>query len=177
MLGIVGRTVILTAFAIAVMPLALASGHGYVEEAQARLTTLEEKYAGLAEATPADKYTYRPGEGVRSTSEVFLHVAGANYFVARAFGTPPPEGLDLSGLQTSTTDKQEVMSTIKKSFDHLRGAIGKVGAGDAEKAMKLFGGDTTTRGALWRALGHLSEHLGQSIAYARVNGVTPPWSQ
>ncbi len=177
MLAIVRRTTVLCAFAVTVVPLALGSDHAFVEEAQARLTALEEKFAGLAEATPAEKYTYRPGEGVRSTSEVFLHIAGANYFVARAFGTAPPEGLDLRGLQTSTTDKQEIISTMKKSFDHLRDAIGSVGAGDAEKAMRLFGSDTTTRGALWGAMNHLSEHLGQSIAYARVNGATPPWSE
>ena len=177
MLGIVRRTAVLCAFAIAVVPLGLAAGQGFVDEAQARLKTLEERLTGLVEATPADKFTYRPGEGVRSTSEVFLHVAGANYFVARSFGAAPPEGLNLRGLQTSTTDKQEIMDAMKKSFAHLRAAIGKVGADDAEKAMKLFGSDTTTRGALWRAMGHLSEHLGQSIAYARVNGVTPPWSE
>lgn len=177
MLAIVRRAAVLCAAAITVMPSALASGHGFVEEAQARLTTLEEKFAGLAEATPAEKLTYRPGEGVRSASEVFLHVAGANYFVARAFGKAPPERLNLRGLQTSTTDKGEIQAIMKKSFDHLRGAIGSVGAGDADKAMKLFGSDTTTRGALGMAMGHLSEHLGQAIAYARVNGVTPPWSE
>ena len=177
MRSIVRRTAVLCAFAIIVMPAELASGQGFVEEAEARLSSLEEKFAGLAEATPAGKYTYRPGEGVRSTSEVFLHIAGANYFVARSFGTAPPEGLNLRGLQTSTTDKMEIMAILKKSFDHLRGAIGSVGAGDADKAMKLFGSDTTTRGALSMAMGHLSEHLGQSIAYARVNGVTPPWSE
>ncbi len=177
MLGIVQRTAVLCAFAIALTPLAVADSHGFLEEAQARLKGLEEKYTGLAEAVPADKYTYRPGEGVRSVSEVYLHVAGANYFVARAFGTMPPEGLDLRGLQTSTTDKKEIQERIKMSFDHLSGAIGKVAAGDAEKAMQMFGSDTTTRGALWIAMGHLSEHLGQSIAYARVSGVTPPWSE
>ena len=177
MRAIFRRIALLCAIAITVMPVALASGHGFVDEAQARLTSLEEKFAGLAEATPAEKYTYRPGDGVRSTSEVFLHVAGANYFVARSFGTAPPEGLDVRGLQTSTTDKMEIKAILKKSFDHLRGAIGSVGAGDAEKAMKLFGSDTTARGALWMAMGHLSEHLGQAIAYARVNGVTPPWSE
>ena len=173
----VRRMAVLYALAVAVAPLALADSDGFLEEAKARLNSLEGKFTGLAEATPADKFTYRPGEGVRSTSEVFLHVAGANYFVARAFGTAPPEGLDLRGLQTSTTDKKEIQDRLKMSFDHLAGAIGKVGAGDAEKAMKLFGSDTTTRGALWGAIGHLSEHLGQSIAYARASGVVPPWSE
>lgn len=177
MLGIVRRTAVLCAFAIAVVPVGLAASNAFVDEVQARLSTLEERLTGLAETTPADKFTYRPGEGVRSTSEVFLHTASANYVVARSFGAAPPEGLDLRGLHMSTTDKQEIVDVMKKSFVHLRAAIGKVGAGDAEKAMKLFGADTTTRGALWGAMGHLSEHLGQLIAYARASGVTPPWSE
>lgn len=174
---IIRRTAVLCALAVVAAPFALADNHAFLEEAQGRLKTLEEKFTGLAEATPADKFTYRPGEGVRSTSELFLHVAGANYFVSRAFGAAPPEGLNLRGLQTSTTDKGEVQKHLKASFAHLAGAIGKVGAGDAEKAMKMFGSDTTTRGALWIAMGHLSEHLGQGIAYARASGVVPPWSE
>lgn len=177
MLGFIRRTAVLLAFAVSAAPFALADNHAFLEEAQRRLKGLEEKFVGLAEATPADKYTYRPGEGVSSTSEVFLHVAGANYFVSRAFGAAPPEGLNLRGLQRSTTDKSEIRAHLKASFAHLADAISKVGAGDADKAMKIFGNDTTTRGALWFAMGHLSEHLGQSIAYARVNGVAPPWSE
>ena len=175
--GILRAVAIACTVALVAVPAALAAGNGYVEEAQARLSSLEEKFVGLAAAMPAEKFTYRPGEGVRSMSETLLHVAGANYFVARAFGTAPPEGLDLRGLQASTTDKDEIASQLKMSFDHLRGAIANVGAGDADKAMKLFGSDTTTRGGLWMAMGHLSEHLGQAIAYARINGVVPPWSE
>ena len=177
MRGIFARVAVLCAFALAVTPLAVADNHGFLMEAQGRLKQLEEKFTGLASALPAGKYTYRPGEGVRSSSEVLLHVAGANYFVARSFGTAPPEGLNLRGLQTSTTDKMEIESRVKMSFEHLAGAIGKVGSGDADKAMKLFGQDTSTRGALGMVMNHLSEHLGQLIAYARVSGVTPPWSE
>lgn len=177
MIRIVRQMAVLCVVALAVTTLAQADSHAFLEEAQARLKTLEERITGLAEATPADKFTYRPTEGVRSTSEVFLHVAQANYGVSRAFGKQPPEGLNLRGLQTSTTDKAEIVSRLKASFEHLSGAVGGVGTGDAEKAMRMFGRDTTTRGALWIVLGHMSEHLGQSIAYARVNGVTPPWSE
>lgn len=177
MLDITRRIAILSIVALAVTPLAMADSHAFLDEAKGRLGQLQEKFAGLAEATPADKFTYRPGEGVSSTSEVLLHVAGANYFVAQAFGAAPPAGLDLGGLQTSTTDKEEIQDHLKQSFEHLAGAIGSVGAGNAEKAMKMFGQDTTARGAIWMAMGHLSEHLGQSIAYARVNGVVPPWSE
>lgn len=163
--------------AILVAPVALMAGEGFVGEAEGRLGQLEEKFTGLCDAMAGDNLTYRPGEGVRSMSEVLLHVASANYFVARAFGTNPPEGLDVRGLEKSTTDAGEIKSALEKSFAHLGGAIGKLSAGDADGAMKMFGQDTTKRGAVSMALNHLSEHLGQSIAYTRVNGVTPPWNQ
>ncbi len=170
------RTAALCLIAVVAVPVAAAED-AYLAEAKARLATLSEKFAGLAEAMPSDKFTYRPMEGVRSTSELFLHVATANYFVARGFGMQPPEGLNLRGLQASTTDRDEIVSRVKMSFEHLAGAVAKVEAGSADSAMKMFGQDTTTRGALGIATNHLSEHLGQSIAYARANGVVPPWSE
>lgn len=163
--------------AILVAPVALMAGEGFVGEAEGRLGELEEKFTGLCDAMAGDNLTYRPGEGVRSMSEVLLHVASANYFVARMFGTNPPEGLDVRGLEKSTTDAGEIKSALEKSFDHLGGAIGKLSADEADSAMKMFGQDTTKRGAVSMALNHLSEHLGQSIAYTRANGVTPPWNE
>lgn len=170
------RTAALCWIAVLAVPFAQAED-AYLAEAKARLATLSDKFAGLAEATPADKLSYRPMEGVRSTSELFLHVAGGNYFVARAFGMQPPEGLNLRGLETSTADRDEIVSRLKMSFEHLAGAVAKVEPGSADSDMRMFGQDTTTRGALSMATNHLSEHLGQSIAYARASGVVPPWSQ
>jgi len=169
--------IVFCGLAILVAPAALMAGDGFVGEAEGRLGQLEEKFTGLCDAMAGDNQTYRPGEGVRSMSEVLLHVASANYFVARAFGANPPEGLDVRGLEKSTTDAGEIKSALMKSFDHLGGAISKLSVDEADSAMKLFGQDTTKRGAVSMALNHLSEHLGQAIAYTRANGVTPPWSE
>ena len=142
-----------------------------------RLGAIEKKMVGLAETTPAEKYTWRPGEGVRSTSEVFLHVAALSFGAPSMFGTPPPEGFSFRGYDKSTTDKSEVVARLKASFAHSRKAIEAVSAADADKMVKRRRGETTMRNAMWSMLAHLSEHLGQSIAYARANGVAPPWSQ
>jgi len=163
--------------AILVAPVALVAAEGFVGEAEGRLAELEEKFTGLCDVMVGDKQTYRPGEDVRSMSEVLLHVASANYFVARAFGTNPHEGLDVGGLRDSTTNAGEIKSALEKSFANLQGAVGKLSASEADSAMKMFGQDTTKRGGMLMALNHLSEHLGQMIAYTRVNGVTPPWSE
>lgn len=159
-----------------VSTLPLAAAGAYREEALGDLKGLEKKFTELAAAMDAGKFTYRPGDGVRSVSELYLHVAAANFGLSRVFGTPPPEGFDFRGMEKSTTDQAAIGKQLTKSFAHLRGALEKLADGDEEKATKMFGRDTTLRGALGMLRGHLHEHLGQAIAYARVNGTTPPWS-
>jgi uncharacterized damage-inducible protein DinB len=134
------------------------------------------KLLRLAEAIPADKYTWRPGEGVRSVSEVFLHVSAGNFNIPRRLGTNPPEGLDIRGLERSTTDKAKVIETMKQATENVRAAFAKVD--DLEKTTQWFGGrQATMREIMFFIASHNHEHLGQSIAYARVNGVVPPWTE
>ena len=173
------RVAILVAVAsLAALLAAPLTAADYREEALNRIAALEKKFVGVSEAIPADKYTWRPAEGVRSVSELFLHVAGANFGLpARILGMPAPAGFQGQGYDKSTTDKAQIVKAVKDSFAHFRGSIEKLAAADAEKMVKVFGGEASTRGAVLIMLEHLSEHLGQSIAYARVNGVTPPWSE
>ena len=124
---------------------ALASASAFAgdfkSEALNRIKTLESKYTGLAEAMPEDAYTWRPMEGVRSVSELFLHISGANYGLTRFIGTPPPDGMDLRGLQASTTKKSEITPKVAASFEHLRKAVEAIDTADAEKPIKMFGGE------------------------------------
>jgi uncharacterized damage-inducible protein DinB len=137
----------------------------------------EKKLLALAEATPADKFAWRPAQGVRTTGEVFLHVAGGNYFLPTFWGVKPPEGLDLRGIEKDAADKTKVIAAMKKSFDHARQAILSAPEAEMERNVKLFGRDATMREAFLMIPIHAHEHLGQSIAYARMSGITPPWSQ
>jgi uncharacterized damage-inducible protein DinB len=149
---------------------------GYKSEVMAEVMIQEDKFVRLAEAIPADKYSWRPGADVRSVAEVFLHVSGANYALYKNVGTPPPAGIDLKNLEKSTTDKAKIIATLKESFAHAKKAIAAVPDADLEKSIDWFGGKTTERGFLLFAVRHAAEHLGQSIAYARVNGIVPPWT-
>jgi len=137
----------------------------------------EAKILSLAESIPAAKYTWRPGPGVRSVSELLLHVAAANFNLPKLIGTPPPEGFVAKGYDKSITDKAQVIEAVRKSFAHLRAATVKLSDADGDKALKLFGDDNTYRGVHFFMLKHLAEHLGQLIAYARMNGVVPAWSE
>ena len=76
---------------------------GYRSEVLAEVMIQEDKFTRLAEAIPADKFNWRPSPDVRSFAEVFLHVSAANFNLYKLVGTPPPSGLDLKGLEKSTT--------------------------------------------------------------------------
>src|SRR6266849_6296918 len=106
---------------------------GYRSEILAEVMIQEDKFSSLAEAIPADKFNWRPSPDVRSFAEVFLHVSAANYNLYKLVGTPPPAGLDLKGLEKSTTDKAKVIATLKDSFAHAKTAIKAMSDADLEK--------------------------------------------
>lgn len=148
---------------------------GFRAEFLAGLTEVEDKLLDLAETIPAEKYNWRPVEGVRSVSEVFMHVAGGNYFLATFVGVKPPASMpkDIEKI----TDKAKVIAELQRSFDHVRNAARATRDADLERRVRMFGNDSTYRGVYITVLNHLHEHLGQSIAYARMNGIVPPWNR
>jgi uncharacterized damage-inducible protein DinB len=157
-------------------PTANAPISGYRAEFLEDVAYYEQRYTRLAEAMPAEKYSWRPGEGVRSVGEVYTHIISANYGVARALGTPPPAGFDPKAIPALSGDKAKVLPLLKDSFAHFRQAILALSDADADKPQKMFNRETTLRGSLMMIDRHWGEHLGQSIAYARVNGIVPPWT-
>ena len=148
---------------------------GFRGEFLAQLGDAEKKIVDLAQAVPAEKYSWRPAEGVRSVSEVYTHIAGANYFLMSLIGIKPPAGISRD-MEKTATDKAKVMEMLKQSFDHVRNAAMKTADADLDKPATFFGQETTVRGIFFNAALHMHEHLGQSIAYARSNGVVPPWT-
>jgi uncharacterized damage-inducible protein DinB len=137
----------------------------------------EQRFERLADAIPAEKYSWRPVEGVRNIGEVYMHVVTANYGFAKMLGTPYPTGLDPKALVASSNDKAKVIQALKDSFAHFRSAILTIKDSELDKEIKTPRGQTTIRGAFFLITGHYGEHLGQSIAYARSIGVVPPWTE
>jgi len=135
-----------------------------------------DEFTRLAEAIPAEKYTWRPSPGVRSVAEVLLHASAANYNMYKLVGAKIPEGIDTKTMEQSTTDKARVIATLKESYAHARQAITDMPDADLEKSMDWSGGKITERGVLLFIVPHIAEHLGQLIAYARFLGVVPPWT-
>ena len=145
------------------------------------LDDVQKKILSLEEAIPQDKFKWRPAPGVRSISEAFLHIAYANYGLTKgATGKVPPADIGWDGDRAKwdgkTTDKAQIKQTLEKSFDHVRATMKDVQDADLDKKVSLFGHEMTERAVFMLVLGHLNEHMGQEVAYARANGVVPPWS-
>lgn len=152
-------------------------GTGFVAEYLAELTVSEDHLLRLAEAIPANKYTWRPAPRVRSISEVLLHVAGSNFNLPRVLGLAPREGMVDRDYDKSTTNKVKIVAALRESFRFLRNAIGQLTNADGDKKLSWFDGENTYRGVLYFMARHTGEHTGQLIAYARVNRIVPPWSE
>jgi len=148
---------------------------GFRAEALMDLAQLEKKFEDLASAVPAEKYSWRPGDGVRSAGEVFAHITGANYMFMGFLGAKPAMKMD-PGMEKTATSKDDVVKNLAPSFEFVRTTISGLSDNDLEKTTKMFGYTVSYRMVIMTELGHLHEHLGQSIAYARTNQVVPPWT-
>jgi uncharacterized damage-inducible protein DinB len=130
----------------------------------------------LAEATPEEKFTWRPAPGVRSTSEVYMHIAFANLYLLSVTGPKMPVDMK-QGMDKTVTSKTEVISWLKRSLDGVKQAHASVTPQDLQRKVHIADRDATVDGMYLRIIVHANEHMGQLIAYARMTGVTPPWSK
>ncbi len=130
----------------------------------------------LAEAFSEDQYDWRPAEGVNSVREALLHVAGANYYLALKMGFPPPEDVDMMDI-SKITGKNNVIAALKKSNEFVLSKILMVQKDDLNTEVDFGFAKMNKMGGLLAMMEHNGEHKGQLIAYARSNGVVPPWSK
>jgi uncharacterized damage-inducible protein DinB len=177
-------TVVSLALALSTSALAADAGStppstGFRPDVIGVLTYVEGQTISLEQAMPQKKFTWRPAKGVRSVSEVYLHLAGSIYFLLGKTGRPMPADVQarMHSWESQTTNKDEIKTILTTAFAYARTAIGEMSDADLDKAVDFFGMPTTGRGVVLIILSHCSEHLGQSIAYARTNGVAPPWSK
>ena len=145
---------------------------------------VEQKMIGLAKAVPADKYAWRPGAGIRSVSDLVMHVAADNYLFPAILGTPadPATGITAEYKTAQAFEKRQVsrdsaIVELERSFAFLKKSLAATPEAKLPEKISMFGQQFTTQQAWLLATVHLHEHLGQFIAYARSNGVKPPWSQ
>ena len=133
------------------------------------------KVVSLAEAVPAEKYSWSPSSEVRNVAAAYVHVAQSNHQILQALGVEPPAGV--GEMEANLTDKDEVVEALEESFAAVKEAVMGLSAADLDEQVSFFGREWSKRQVVMLISGHCHEHLGQSIAYARSVGVVPPWSQ
>ncbi len=150
----------------------------------------------LSQATPADKYSWRPAPGVRSVSEVYVHIASGNFLLLSLTGVKLPAEYfpnvatddrgkpdthavfkRMSELEKTVAEKGAVTRMLNSSLDEVRDRFSQSTPAELDRPADFFGEQTTVRRIYLRIFAHVNEHYGQSVAYARVNGILPPWSQ
>ncbi len=129
----------------------------------------------LAEAFSEEQYDWRPMDGVNSVREALLHIAGGNYFLASKMGFAPPEDVDMMKLG-EITGKENVIAALRKSNEFVLEKIPMVENDTFGEEVDFGFARMNKLGGLLVIMEHNGEHKGQLIAYARSNGVTPPWS-
>ena len=137
---------------------------------------VSEQLIALAEATPPERFAWRPATGVRSTSEVYIHIVRANFLMLDAIGSKMPADLK-DGMETTLTSKDDVIRWLKRSLQAVKAARAAETAADLQRKTKFFNTDTTVDHIFLRIIVHNNEHMGQLVAYARMTGVVPPWSR
>lgn len=140
------------------------------------LERVQKKFVDLANALPADKMTWRPSTDSRSFAELFLHVAGERYAILKLMGAAAPEGFDARAFEKSTTDKAKIVDELNKSWEFSKKTIDGMTNADFAKLIPKLGPQANAGDVVYILVADAHEHLGQSIAYARVNGIVPPWT-
>jgi hypothetical protein len=179
------RLTMLVAVALT-LPVSLAAQtrEGVMGELLRDIGQVEKKVVGLARALPASAFDWRPGKGVRSTGEVFMHIAADNYFLPAVMDIAAPAETGITkeydtaaAFEKRTLGRDGIIAEVEKSFAFLKASMSAMGDDKLNEPRTVFGSKNTNRGMWIMTATHLHEHLGQLIAYARSNNVTPPWSK
>lgn len=172
----------LRAGAMGLLALALSASPGIAQAATFTndYETLQSKFTSLADAMGADDYAWRPMEGVRSVSEVYMLIAAEAYYLPSFWDAPPPEGIEIGfemfDTMAAVTDKPSVMRHLRAAFEYSASKVAALTDADMERRVQFFGRERSLGEAMYSLLADMHEHLGQAIAYARTNHVVPPWS-
>lgn len=140
------------------------------------LAAVQKKFVDLANALPADKYNWRPSADSRSFAEVFLHVAGERYQILKLGGATPPASFQGKDFDKSTTDKAQIIAQLNQSWDFTQKTINGMTNADFAKMIPKLGPQANAGDVIYILVADAHEHLGQSVAYARENGIVPPWT-
>lgn len=126
---------------------------------------------------PADKYSFRANDSVRSFARQMLHLASANaFFMSQVSNEPIPAGFSF-GLEqrASAQTKDSVVHFVTTSYDYAINAVKNSDISKWGEEKKLFNRFTVTKYAIMnKAFEHQTHHRGQTTIYIRLAGIKPP---
>ncbi len=140
------------------------------------LQAVQKKCVDLAEVIPSDKLTWRPSPDARSFAEVFLHVSGERYGILSMMGATPPAGFTAKDFEKSTTQKDRIVEELNQSWSFTDKTINGMSNADFAKLLPKLGPQANEGDVIYILVADAHEHLGQLVAYARQNGIVPPWT-
>ncbi len=150
---------------------------GYWQGYKGEWGRVSRQLVALSEAIPEDKFNWRPAEGILSIKDVITHTALTNYYLLKAIGQPFPTELKTAVQDNTIATKNAVIHWLKRSLEAVQSARATTTEAELGRAVQLLKRDSTVDAVYLRIIIHAYEHMGQLIAYARINGVTPPWSE
>lgn len=178
------KTTIITLAALCLLLLdagaasAQSGADDYRNDFLGQFTYSTDRIYALAEAMPEENYSWSPDGVAMHVSKVYLHIARYNFLLPQmVLGVEIPDDIDTGDSMEEITDKEEVLRLLERSIDHVKETIPTVSTEKLEGTVTIYGQTVTGVGGLFQLETHMSEHIGQSIAYARMLGITPPWSQ
>ena len=159
--------------------LAQSSPPNFLVEFEGQFNASAEKFVALAMAMAEESYAWSPMEGVRSVARVYMHIARYNYYYPDiALGVRSPMGsAEYDSWEEGVADKEKAVAILAESMEHVRRVVASMSSKDLEEKTRLYGREVGQWAVLLQLVTHMNEHLGQSIAYARMNHVAPPWSR
>ncbi len=171
------KRLLLVLFCLSVSAFAQTVPEGLGQGYDGELKHVTSQLIALAEATPAEKFAWRPSPGVRSTSEVYMHIAIANFYFLDVIGKQKMPSEITRNFEKSVTTKADVISWLKRALEAARTARSTETPATLARKVEFLKQDTTADAVYLRLIIHCNEHMGQLIAYARMTGVVPPWSK
>lgn len=169
--------IVAASFGAALPAFAQSRPTDYRDEFARHFEQSSRKVLSLSKAMPASTYEWAPDEGLMAVAQVYAHIARYNYlYLHESLGISAPQGVDWRNFE-SITDKDRIVALLEQSVEHVRTATRNMTEADLTRSTRLYGRDVAGWAVLFQLLAHMNEHVGQSVSYARMNGVVPPWSR
>ena len=124
---------------------------------------------------PADKYSFKATDSIRSFAQQMLHLAQSNVnIIALLAGEPNIIGDRILEESKTAQTKDSVMYYVVASYDLTIDGIKKMNTASFNEKVKFYDWEETKYVWLLKAFEHQTHHRAQTTIYIRLLGLHPP---